>query len=92
MDEATQQNAALVEEATAAARTMEGQASQLAHAVSRFTLADAPSQAVTPAATKPTVAAVSRSNTSSTRVPSARKPVVNAPAATAGNDRQWQDF
>ncbi|SMQ95343.1 chemotaxis protein [Xanthomonas fragariae] len=41
MDEATQQNAALVEEATAAARTMEDQASRLAQAVSRFRLADA---------------------------------------------------
>ncbi|WP_029219738.1 hypothetical protein [Xanthomonas cassavae] len=42
MDEATQQNAALVDEATAAACTMEDQASQLAQAVARFTLADAP--------------------------------------------------
>jgi len=38
MDETTQQNAALVEEATAAARAMEEQAEQLAVAVSRFRL------------------------------------------------------
>ncbi|AGH77392.1 methyl-accepting chemotaxis protein [Xanthomonas citri pv. citri] len=93
MDEATQQNAALVEEATAAARTMEDQASQLAHAVSRFTLADAPpSQAATPAAKKAAVVAVARASKTSTRAPGARKPAVNAPAATAGNDGQWQDF
>ncbi|MFO3703816.1 methyl-accepting chemotaxis protein [Xanthomonas codiaei] len=42
MDEATQQNGALVEEATAAARAMEDQAGQLAQVVARFTLADAP--------------------------------------------------
>ena len=36
MDEATQQNAALVEEATAAARTLEDQADDLATAVARF--------------------------------------------------------
>jgi methyl-accepting chemotaxis protein len=36
MDEATQQNAALVEEATAAARTMEAQANTLAEAVAKF--------------------------------------------------------
>jgi methyl-accepting chemotaxis protein len=38
MDEATQQNAALVEEATAAARTLEDQANQLGVAVARFKL------------------------------------------------------
>jgi methyl-accepting chemotaxis protein len=36
MDEATQQNAALVEEATAAARSMEEQAERLAENVARF--------------------------------------------------------
>jgi hypothetical protein len=41
MDEATQQNAALVEEASAAARTMEEQAGQLADAVAAFKLSDA---------------------------------------------------
>ncbi|ENE1254185.1 methyl-accepting chemotaxis protein, partial [Stenotrophomonas maltophilia] len=38
MDETTQQNAALVEEATAAARAMEDQAMQLGEAVARFRL------------------------------------------------------
>jgi methyl-accepting chemotaxis protein len=38
MDETTQQNAALVEEATAAARAMEEQAQDLAESVSRFRL------------------------------------------------------
>ncbi|MFC6351509.1 hypothetical protein ACFP68_14965, partial [Stenotrophomonas acidaminiphila] len=38
MDETTQQNAALVEEATAAARAMEEQAQQLSDAVSAFRL------------------------------------------------------
>ncbi|TQU37187.1 methyl-accepting chemotaxis protein, partial [Xanthomonas perforans] len=81
------------EEATAAARTMEDQASQLAHAVSRFTLADAPqAQAAMPVATTPAVVAVARASKPSTRAPSARKPAVNASAATAGNDSQWQDF
>lgn len=39
MDETTQQNAALVEEATAAARSMEAQAQQLTQAVAAFRLA-----------------------------------------------------
>jgi methyl-accepting chemotaxis protein len=38
MDEATQQNAALVEEATAAARALEDQAGRLAQNVARFRL------------------------------------------------------
>ena len=49
MDETTQQNAALVEEATAAARSMEDQAQQLAEAVGRFKIAEiaAPAAATT---------------------------------------------
>jgi methyl-accepting chemotaxis protein len=41
MDEATQQNAALVEEASASARALEEQAGQLADAVAAFKLSDA---------------------------------------------------
>jgi methyl-accepting chemotaxis protein len=50
MDETTQQNAALVEEATAAARSMEDQAQQLAEAVGRFKIAHAAAPAAAPAA------------------------------------------
>ncbi len=41
MDQVTQQNAALVEEASAAARSLEDQAGNLSHSVSAFTLAGA---------------------------------------------------
>ncbi|MCM5550775.1 methyl-accepting chemotaxis protein, partial [Xanthomonas hortorum pv. pelargonii] len=54
MDEATQQNAALVEEATAAARAMEEQAGQLTDAVAVFKL--------TPAARPKPVASTAKSN------------------------------
>ena len=43
MDQVTQQNAALVEEAAAAANAMQDQAAQLSHAVQVFRLKDAPS-------------------------------------------------
>jgi hypothetical protein len=46
MDEATQQNAALVEEAAAAAESLEEQASALSEAVSRFRVADGSSGSV----------------------------------------------
>jgi methyl-accepting chemotaxis protein len=53
MDEVTQQNAALVEEATASARALEDQASALADSVSRFKLA---ANALKTAGAKPAVA------------------------------------
>ncbi|HEL4845467.1 TPA: MCP four helix bundle domain-containing protein, partial [Stenotrophomonas maltophilia] len=57
MDETTQQNAALVEEATAAARAMEDQAVQLGEAVARFRLA---SQGTTAIPARPLAAPVPR--------------------------------
>ncbi len=92
MDETTQQNAALVEEATAAARSMEQQAGELADAVSIFLLEDtarapvvaistAPaSRPVAPAARPAAVAAASR--------PSSSKR--NNPPVLADSD--WQEF
>ncbi|MCS3846418.1 methyl-accepting chemotaxis protein/methyl-accepting chemotaxis protein-1 (serine sensor receptor) [Xanthomonas campestris] len=88
MDETTQQNAALVEEATAAARSMEEQAGHLAEAVSVFAL-DAPAAPVhaRPAASRPVA------------VKSAAKPVRSAAAParpvkseTALADGNWQEF
>ncbi|MFC5497821.1 methyl-accepting chemotaxis protein [Caenimonas terrae] len=45
MEQAVQQNAALVDEATAATEAMKGEASALLRSVGRFRLADAPAQA-----------------------------------------------
>ncbi|MFL7988402.1 methyl-accepting chemotaxis protein, partial [Xanthomonas vasicola] len=94
MDEATQQNAALVEEATAAARAMEEQAGQLSDAVSIFKVQQiaAVSPAVTrsaplrPATAKPASAATAKPNANVTTVP---RPVV---AAAGNGDSSWQEF
>ncbi len=59
MDEATQQNAALVEEATAAARAMEEQASQLTEAVAVFKLSHAVRPVLATATAKKTSGAYS---------------------------------
>jgi methyl-accepting chemotaxis protein len=85
MDEVTQQNAALVEEATAAARSMEEQANGLAEAVSRFKLR--------PGAAQATVRAVASSPAAAPRTkveaPAAKpaapaaKPAAKAPAKLA---------
>ncbi|CAD7736379.1 hypothetical protein LMG31886_24100 [Xanthomonas hydrangeae] len=91
MDETTQQNAALVEEATAAARALEDQATQLTDAVAVFktdlAYAQAPVRAAVlrPAVTtavKAKVAAAGRSPASKPRA------VVTAPS----NDSSWQEF
>ncbi|WDK02226.1 methyl-accepting chemotaxis protein [Xanthomonas campestris] len=91
MDETTQQNAALVEEATAAARSMEEQAGHLAEAVSVFKLDESAAVAqarVRPVASRPVA------------VKTAAKPAVRAAAAPARTakpqaalaDGNWQEF
>jgi methyl-accepting chemotaxis protein len=91
IDDVTQQNAALVEEAAAAAQSMRDQAEMLAHAVSVFRLADHQAdpkrlavRAVVKAATRPAPA---------TRAV-ARRPEKSAPAATkpASADQEWEEF
>ena len=88
MDETTQQNAALVEEATAAARSMEEQAGQLNDAVALFKLdgqavaAAVPAPAITggrPAAARPRSAPAP-----------VRRPAVREPALAGEGD--WQEF
>ncbi|KIQ23852.1 methyl-accepting chemotaxis protein [Xanthomonas campestris] len=90
MDETTQQNAALVEEATAAARSLEDQAVQLTEAVAVFKtdagyvaapLQHASRPAVTPAI-KAKVAAAGRTPASKPR----------AVITTASNEASWQEF
>ncbi len=88
MDETTQQNAALVEEATAAARAMEDQAVQLGEAVARFRLA---SQGTTAAPTRLAAAPVPRQV--ATAAPAAKRALrasVAQPALAAEGD--WQEF
>ncbi|MEQ7892403.1 methyl-accepting chemotaxis protein [Xanthomonas arboricola] len=91
MDETTQQNAALVEEATAAARALEDQATQLTDAVAVFktdaghALAPVRAAAARPVVTpalKAKVVAAGRTAASKPR------PVVTAPS----NDASWQEF
>ncbi|HEY0334269.1 MAG TPA: methyl-accepting chemotaxis protein, partial [Stenotrophomonas sp.] len=86
MDETTQQNAALVEEATAAARSMEEQAGHLAEAVSIFRLDEAPVVVET--------AASKRGTARPARAQPAVRPVRPARAASepALADGDWQEF
>ncbi|AWH29109.1 methyl-accepting chemotaxis protein [Stenotrophomonas sp. YAU14A_MKIMI4_1] len=90
MDETTQQNAALVEEATAAARAMEDQAAQLGEAVARFRLAtpglsSAPVRVAAPPVPAPRKAV----SAPAVAAPRARKA---APQPALAGDGDWQEF
>jgi methyl-accepting chemotaxis protein len=86
MDETTQQNAALVEEATAAARSMEEQAGALTQSVSVFKLHATVSAPVRQA---PVAAAIPRPVATPKAV--ARKPVARKPEPALA-DGDWQEF
>jgi methyl-accepting chemotaxis protein len=81
MDEMTQQNAALVEQAAAAAHSMQQQSSTLARAVSVFKL----EQEATAAR-----AVVRQSMASPTRVPATVRPAAK-PVVPRGSD-EWEEF
>ena len=105
MDEGTQQNAALVEEASAAARSLEQQSGHLVQTVAAFRLTAGDGAQTTPIAITrvaepgpPVVASASASRHAPARRPAARPA---APAATRasrsktaanGQDQHWQEF
>nr|WP_240943789.1 methyl-accepting chemotaxis protein [Janthinobacterium lividum] len=103
MDGMTQQNAALVEQAAAAAQSLQDQAAELAHVVSIFKLVEgeekptayvpAPVAAVPVAVRKPAPAL--RPVKSLTRKAEAAAPVAAAAprkAAGAGSNDEWEEF
>ncbi len=85
MDETTQQNAALVEEASAAARSMEEQANLLAEAVSVFRTG----ASVAAAAVRPMLAAVAASVPPVRRVTGMPPKIAPSLAANTGG---WEEF
>ncbi len=97
MDETTQQNAALVEEATAAARAMEDQAAQLADAVAIFRLDNQVAAAVkaVTARVAPTPAAAARRPQPAGAPASARRSSASPSSSSsfvAPSDGDWQEF
>jgi methyl-accepting chemotaxis protein len=96
MDQATQQNAALVEEAAAASESLREQAAKLSHTVSVFRLGGAhertaPVPAVQPKQTMPAIAPPMRKKpVAPAKTPAA--PSRAKPLASAGVDDEWQEF
>ena len=104
MDSMTQQNAALVEEAAAAAQSLQDQANELAHVVSIFKLVEGEEAQVVQHSVLETAPAASASQPQPQPKPApARKPALKRPAAAApaakpkkianagGND-EWEEF
>jgi methyl-accepting chemotaxis protein len=78
MDEMTQQNAALVEEAAAAAESLQDQAGTLVQAVSVFRTSAGGGRLAAPAA-----------RTAAARAPARRE---RLPKPTAPGDDEWEEF
>jgi methyl-accepting chemotaxis protein len=102
MDDVTQQNAALVEQASAAAQALTGQASNLTQLIARYRVgerrtADAPRATSRPAAPLAAVPMVER-RAANRPLSGKKKPDAVAPrpapsrAAAAGADEDWKDF
>ena len=96
MDKITQQNAALVEEAAAAAKSMEEQTEELSNIVAAFQIGSAaatPLTAARPTPTTRTTAAAATAKTASHPVKSTAK---KAPApqkqVAAGGEEDWKEF
>ena len=94
MDEITQQNAALVEEAAAAAQAMQDQARDLSHAVSVFKLDQVMTQAAMPVAAPKAARAPAKPQ--STAVAVRKTPVSVAkraqPAPGSSASDEWEEF
>ncbi|MCC5073929.1 methyl-accepting chemotaxis protein [Xanthomonas campestris] len=90
MDETTQQNAALVEEATAAARSLEEQAVQLTEAVAVFKTDAGYVAAPLPHASRPAVTPAIKAKVVAAGRTAASKP--RAVVTTASNEASWQEF
>jgi methyl-accepting chemotaxis protein len=102
LEKVTQQNAAMVEEATAASASLEEQASALTRAVGSFKLADAEQAAVRPTAVAATPAQPQASKAPALTKHEAKAPVAELPhrrdekrregKAGKANNEDWEEF
>ncbi len=101
MDDVTQQNAALVEEASAAAQALTEQASNLTQLIARYRVADSTAAETPQAAPRPASPAAAATTVerraanrplTGKKKPAAASAVAQARTATAAADEQWKDF
>jgi len=101
MDQMTQQNAAMVEETTAASASLAQEAEQLRHLISGFVLPQAKQRPVQPAASRPPVQRPATNHAASHQPPAPPRAPAPAPrrpaaSATVGNTAlktdDWEEF
>jgi methyl-accepting chemotaxis protein-1 (serine sensor receptor) len=94
MDEVTQQNAALVEEAAAAAESLEEQAQNLSASVSTFKVDDSANRTVAraPAPASRQVAAPARKAITGAKAGPGKSTAVAKPKPKSNDDGEWQEF
>jgi methyl-accepting chemotaxis protein len=97
MDTVTQQNAALVEEAAAAAQAMQDQAARLAEAVAVFRVEGGQVQAARPSAGRPAVRAAAAAPAKARPALPAARPVAAKPASSRAKAEpvaagDWEEF
>ena len=101
MDQMTQQNAAMVEETTAASASLAQEAEQLRHLISGFVLPQAKQRPVQPATTRPPVQRPATNHAASHQAPAQPRAPAPAPrrpaaSATVGNTAMktddWEEF
>ena len=99
MDQVTQQNAAMVEEATAAAASLNGEGAELAQLVAKFNVgggstASAPTRAASPAAPEPPPKAAPATRPGGHPVHQARQRVAAfaGGGAAAAKSEDWEEF
>ncbi|MBO3758226.1 methyl-accepting chemotaxis protein [Ciceribacter sp. L1K22] len=91
MDQVTQQNAAMVEEANAASATLASEANRLRDLINRFQLGQVASGAGALRATAAMMAAPSRSATTAQARPAPRQ-MASGGAAAAAASKDWEEF
>jgi methyl-accepting chemotaxis protein len=90
MDTVTQQNAALVEEAAAAAASLQEQAARLAEVVSVFRMDEAALPRAQPVALRQTATASAPAPRPALKKPAAKAPAKQVATASSGDD--WEEF
>jgi methyl-accepting chemotaxis protein len=90
MDQTTQQNAALVEEAAAASESLREQAAKLSQTVAVFRLDAAQGRTAPAALPKPVVAPLKKKPATASKTPA--EPLRVKRLASAGSGDEWEEF
>jgi methyl-accepting chemotaxis protein len=92
MDQMTQQNAAMVEESTAASHSLAQEAGKLASLIGQFTMSEVPTAAVSRPASRPKAAAGRQRPVRAASRPISRGNTALALAVEPAAEESWEEF